>query len=760
MPGVSDQSENECVPPLAERIVLRGRLQGMGVRPAICRLAKRLNVAGQVQNTAHGVEIHVEGAPDQIKAFKSLLSNSLPDQAQVLSEQCASIPLTGTQLFEIVQGYDGDAIVTSLPVDTAVCQECLKEIHQPGNRRYHYAFNSCVRCGPRYTIIRQMPFERDDTSMGDFPWCEECLAEYSSAYDRRFHAQTISCPNCGPRLWCVDTDGRRVDDQEECLDLVAEALMKGQVVAIKGVGGYQLLVDATNSDAVTRLRQRKERKSKPFAVMARTRSEVDLIAEVNESEHQALTSEVCPIVLLKAKSKSVIAPSVYPGLNTVGVLLATTPLHDLIMERVGRPLVCTSGNREGEPIAFEVEQAETMLAGVCDLWLHHDRSIVRPIDDSVVRIIQDNCVALRLARGLAPLRLHLEATGTQIALGGQMKSSIASSHAGASTLGPHIGDLENLASQERYMWHLVDWQTLYRFDSVNAVHDVHPDYFTSRIASEHFPDSKTVQHHYAHTLSVMLEHDLLDQTVLGVSWDGTGYGLDQSIWGGEFLVADRSQFIRCACLRPFALPGGEMAIRQPWRIALSLLSQIDLPGPVDNLPVFSTLGKQLPLVRKTLGSSPYSPITTSGGRLFDGVAALILGWQQSDYEGQLPMMLEGIADTREKGAYTLATTKGPLVELDWRPVVLQLVEDIRAGTSPGAMSIKFHRAIARGILTVCQQHLDLPVVLSGGVFQNRLLVELIYEMANDQVQTIYMPGRIPPGDGGLAVGQLVKSLSI
>lgn len=759
MRGVNTKQDKRSASQYAEEIILQGRLQGMGIRPVIFRLAVQCDLVGDVRNTAEGVEIHVEGSSYQIEVFKRKLLASFPDQAQVISEQYSDIPLTGKQSFEIVREADSDAIVTTVPLDTAVCRECLSEVHDSGNRRFRYAFNCCVRCGPRYTIIRQMPFERDDTAMADFPWCDECLVEYRSTDDRRFHAQTISCPTCGPRFWSVDVDGRRVDDQEKSLDLAADTLSNGLIVAIKGVGGYQLLVDATNADAVERLRQRKGRIGKPFAVMMRTPTEVELVADVNVDEHLALASEINPIVLLRTKGDSEIVTSVHPGLSTLGVMLPTTALHDLLLERVGRPLVCTSGNLEGEPIAFQVDEAETMLAGVCDLWLHHDRAIVRPIDDSVVRVISHKCVTLRLARGLAPLRLDLDSAETQMALGGQMKSSMAWSHGGSAFLGPHIGELGELASQERYMWHLADWQSLYRFDSSQAIRDGHPEYFTSSIASNHFASSKAIQHHYAHTLSVMLEHHLLDRTVLGVSWDGTGYGLDQTIWGGEFLIADKNQISRCACLRPFALPGGEMAIRQPWRIALSLLSQSDGLGSIDHLPLFTTLDTQVHIIRSILDNSAYSPVTSSGGRLFDGVAALILGYQYSEYEGQLPMMLEGIADPREKGSYEFAIGKDSLVELDWRPLLWQLCEDIRSEVSPEAMSMKFHRAVAKGIIAICREHSDLPVVLSGGVFQNRLLTELIGDLSEGHRQPIYAPGRIPPGDGGLAAGQLAAILS-
>ncbi|WP_158261374.1 MULTISPECIES: carbamoyltransferase HypF [Pirellulaceae] len=744
---------------VAEDIVLRGRLQGIGVRPAIFRLATELGLVGMVRNTPQGISIHVEGTPQQTALFRSLLPTSLPDQAEVSGQQyCESSPV-GNHQFEIVKEDSREAIVTDVPLDAAVCHECLEEVRQPGNRRYQYAFNSCARCGPRYTVIRQMPFERADTAMVDFPRCNECDAEYHSPADRRFHAQTISCSQCGPRLWSMTADSQRCDDQQEALNEAAQAVLCGMIVAVKGVGGYQLIVDATNPDAVERLRQRKGRISKPFAVMMRTAIEVKQAAFIDDAEERALLSAANPIVLLQVKDDTVIAKGVYPDLNTVGIMLPTSPLHDLLLERVGRPLICTSGNREGTPIAFEEEQAEASLKGVCDLWLHHNRPIVRPIDDSVVRVMDGSCVTLRLARGMAPLRFDLETTQTQIALGGQLKSSVAWSQGGSACLSPHISDLGTLSGQERYLWHIADWQSLYRFSATRAAHDCHPDYFTSHAAYRLFPETQPLQHHYAHVLAMMIEHQLLDQKVLGVVWDGTGYGTDRTIWGGEFFVVDRTECTRTAHLRSFGLPGGEAAIFQPWRTALSLLNQLGWSESFEALSVFESLRMDMRLVNQILESNQFSPATSSGGRLFDGVAALILGRQHSEYEGQFPMMLEAIADPEEKGVYEFAVSDSAPCELDWRPMIRQVFEDVVSNVSPGRISMKFHRGVAEAIMAVCRCHSELPVVLAGGVFQNRLLSELIAEMSRDELLPVYLPGMIPPGDGGLAAGQLIGALS-
>ncbi|PQO43938.1 carbamoyltransferase HypF [Blastopirellula marina] len=753
--SVSSQREKrELAAPVATKIVLQGRVQGIGARPAIYRLATCLDLAGEVRNTVRGVEIVVEGLPLQVEQFLHQLRSALPIAAEVMQEACCDVPVSNLRQFSIIKDADDDAIVTSAPVDVAVCADCLAEVWRPGTRRYRYALNSCASCGPRYSIIRRMPFERDQTAMADFPLCDDCLVEYRNVDDRRFHAQTISCPQCGPRLWGVTADGKMQQDQEAAFELAALSLLRGEVVALKGVGGYQLLVDATNRQAVAQLRQRKGRPSKPLAVMAPAKADAHRIAHIDAVERNALTSSANPIVLLKAKRGSEIVDAVYPGLDTIGVLLPTTPLHALLLERVGRPLVCTSGNREGAPLAFDVAAAETELADICDLWLHHNRPIVRPIDDSVVRVIGGKVVALRLARGLAPLRLELKSSASGLALGGEMKSAAAFCHHGSAVLGPHVGDVSNLATQQRYRWHLADWETLYRFSPHGVACDQHPGYFTSRMAAEVRSNVQPLQHHHAHAAAAMLQHAFLDQEVLAVVWDGTGYGSDQSIWGGEFLQVADKQFQRFAHLRSFVLPGGEAAIREPWRIAAALLEQVGCGELLARIPTEDRKPAPVAMIRQIAGNRTFSPVTTSAGRLLDGLATLILQRTHSEYEGELPMRLEACADRDERDSYELAIEEGQPLQLDWRPLVRRLIADIRADVTPPRMAMRVQRGLAAAIVDVCRRRPELPVLLAGGVFQNRLLGELVAEMAADEALSVYLPGIIPPGDGGLAAGQL------
>ncbi|MCC9608341.1 carbamoyltransferase HypF [Blastopirellula sp. JC732] len=758
MSAITDNAKVETAAQVALRISLAGRLQGIGVRPAIYRLAMELGVGGQVRNCPHGVELDVAGSQAQVAEFRRRLRSCLPGEANVTRESYADAPLARFSEFSILQDDSSAAIVTSVPVDVAVCADCLAEVRRPGDRRYRYLFNSCVKCGPRYSIIRRMPFERDSTAMAEFPLCDECRQEYSDVEDRRFHAQTISCPKCGPRIWSVSQAGEIERDQEAALEAAAAALLGGEIVALKGLGGYQLLVDATSDPAVERLRQRKGRASKPLAVMVRTEADAARMAVMNSVERHALTSSANPIVLLVAKRGATVARSVFPGLNTIGLFLPTTPLHDLLLERVGRPLVCTSGNREGEPLAYSIEEAESQLAEICDLWIHHNREIVRPIDDSVVRVFQEQQVTLRLARGLAPLRLEVSSDESAVALGGQMKSAVAFCHGGSGVLGPHIGDLSNLATQERYRQQFADLQSLYRFSAAHGVCDQHPGYFTTQETADRFGEIDSVQHHYAHVLAAMLEHGLLDQPIMGVAWDGTGYGADGTVWGGEFLVAQGKSFERFAHLRPFALAGGEASIREPWRIAAALLGEADAHDHVHYLETLE--GKRLPveMIRQILGNAQFSPVTTSAGRLLDGVASLILRRERCEYEGELPMMLEAIADRREAGSYELAICDGKVLQLDWRPLVRQVLEDLRAEVPPQRIAMRVHRGLAAAIVAIGRRRPQLPLLLTGGVFQNRILCELVADMAKNEKLAVYLPGAIPPGDGGLAAGQLVSAI--
>lgn len=739
----------------ARRVLLSGGVQGLGVRPAIYRLATRLNLCGTVRNTSLGVEIEVEGPEQALDEFDCQLLSSLPRPAMVAKLKSETLTPAGHRNFTIIKEPTTGALIARVPEDRGLCKDCAAETVATGDRRRAYPFTSCTQCGPRYTVIRAMPFERIDTVMDQFPLCDDCRGEYERPGDRRFHAQTTACSACGPHIEYKLGELNTKQVGHAALVAAVEQIKAGNILGLKGLGGYQLLVDASNEDAVGQLRYRKGRQGKPLAVMVSSVEMALKLAHLDTAELAAFHDASAPIVLARRRSDSKLAASIHPDLKWVGLMRPTTPLHALLASAVGRPVVCTSANREGEPLAYQNDLAEKQLSSVADGWLHHNREIVRPIDDSVVRVIAGRRVSIRLGRGLGPLPLELHAKVPILALGGFLKAAVAWSNGSQCVLGPHIGDQESLPARERYLAHLKDWLALYRFRPKLLVHDMHPEYFTTQWALRQSVPRLAVQHHHAHIAAGMLEHGWLDRQVLGVAWDGTGYGTDGTIWGGEFLVSTSSEFERVARIRPFALPGGEAAIREPWRIAVSVCSHLGASHSETQHFDWNVSAKQMAQVREIAARSKMSSITSSAGRLIDAAAALILGISKTEFEGQAAMRLEATADQGAKGWYQFPVTDDELSELDWRPLFIGLIDDQRRGTDPGTLSMKFHRTLAHGIVNVCRRWNKLPVVLSGGVFQNKLLTELVAEMMSHSTQSLGLPGIVPPSDGGLAAGQLV-----
>ena len=793
----------------AVRFILSGRVQGLGVRPAIARLATQLGLTGHVSNQSNGVCVHVEGDAATLHQFQRQLPDALPIAAELKQLTRAEVAATGCPTFKIDTGSPAGALATEVPCDLPVCDDCLREIAARSDRRHGYAFTSCTNCGPRYSIIDRMPYERDDTAMREFRLCPECEAEFTSPDNRRFHAQTNACPDCGPVLAVVTPAAphpptetaplrSRSEQQLSAIKQVAAVVRDGGIVALKGLGGYQLVCDATSTSAVAELRRRKRRPAKPLAVM------LDVMAAdlLTTDDRAAFLAASNPIVVLSPDSSARLRTSfppraddacaetpdefhcltqdnLAPGMNTLGVFRPTTPLHSLLLEAVGWPLVVTSGNAEGDPLAFEDAAAQRDLAPLSDLILPHDRNIERPIDDSVVRVIAGRPVTIRAARGIAPLPLNFRTTdipvrrearddqrtgmsvvrnSSLLAVGGHQKAAVALSNRRQSVLGPHIGDLDSIATRNRFDEQTRELLNLYQAEPGAIVCDLHPDYFTTRWAEQQADERGVplirVQHHHAHIAAGMLEHGWLDRTVLGVAFDGTGYGTDDTIWGGEFLLSTATHFERVASLRPFVLPGGEQAIRQPWRVAVSLLSQAfddDGPVPLLNLRESSELvAATFRLARRRVG-----PQCSSMGRLFDGVAAIVLGIGEAQFEGELAMRLEAACDSAADGSFDLPVDDtADIPQLDWRPLIRQLCDDCRSGTPVGAMAMKFHRSIAAAVESVADRFEHFPVVLGGGCFQNRILTELIAEGLTRRIQPVGLPGMIPPNDGGLAAGQL------
>ncbi|HUE69700.1 MAG TPA: carbamoyltransferase HypF [Pirellulaceae bacterium] len=768
---------------VAACLTIRGCVQGVGLRPTIARLARALALAGEVRNTLAGVAVVLEGTSSAVGSFSELLRRQLPSAARIAGIDAEPIPATGRRGFAIVAATAGGALQTEVPRDPVVCPACLTEAARKGDRRHEYPFTSCADCGPRYSVLVALPFERAATTMSGFALCEDCQSEYADPNDRRFHAQTIACPRCGPKCWLTEGRGTILARGTAAVSAAAAAIAAGRIVAMKGLGGYQLLVNATNGTAVARLRLRKERPAKPMAVLVATLADAEAIAHLDDATRAALTSRAGPIVLAPAR-RGMLAEGVHSGLDDLGLMLPTTPLHWLLA-RQSPPLIATSGNHEGEPLAFDDAVAENQLARIADLFLHHDRPIERPIDDSVVRIIVGRDVTIRAARGLAPLPLpasHVPPFAV-LAVGGDQKVAIALHNCQQAALGPHIGDLDELLTRERFASHVRDFCRLYDAEPKLIVHDQHSDYYTTRWAGESGLPAMAVQHHHAHVAAGMLEHGWLGREVLGVAWDGTGYGPDGTIWGGEFLRAKSTSYERVCRLRSFPLLGGEAAIREPWRAALAVLG--DAIGAEAAVEFLAERGfdRRLLAPLASLGRrTALAPLTSSAGRLFDAVAAWLLPLPaeqrgQSSSDGHLAMLLEALAggadrwttadfakSADEDGLIRIPPrdprrSSAELAELDWRPLIAALVADYRRGVAAERLAARFHAALADAIVGVAAQYSALPIVLTGGVFQNRRLTELVAQRLAAHPSPLGLPGRIPPGDGGLAAGQLAVAVA-
>jgi hydrogenase maturation protein HypF len=653
----------------------------------------------------------------------------------------------------------GFATTAVLP-DIATCDDCLAETFDPANRRYRYPFTNCTHCGPRYSIVEEIPYDRARTTMRRFPLCPDCRVEYNDPADRRFHAEPNACPLCGPRIALWDGTGTVLAERGAALLNAAEALRRGEIVAVKGVGGFHLLVDARKDAAVGRLRERKHRPEKPLAVMFASLAAAAAEAEIGIAEAKLLMSRERPIVLLRRGAGSVSA-AVAPGVPLIGAILPYTPLHHLLMAELGFPVVATSGNRAHEPIVIDEQAALLRLAGIADLFLIHDRPVVRPLDDSVARVVAARPMLLRRGRGYAPARVSdAEAAEPGIlALGGHLKAVVALGTPAGVVLSQHLGDLDTPEARDGYDAAVADLVRLHRVTPRAVVRDLHPDYHSTGQASVFGVPTLAVQHHVAHIAACMAEHRLTPP-VLGVAWDGNGFGPDGTVWGSEFIHLTRSGWERVAHLRPFRLPGGEAAVREPRRSALGLLFSAfgrDAFAMTDLAPVAAFAPAEQATLGVMLERGVNAPLTTSAGRLFDAVAALIGLRQRTTYEGQAAAELEGIAvDAMAVGAYEFPILPGgnekPLI-VDWAPALELIIADVRAGAPPGAIAEAFHAGLAAAIAGVAIRIREARVVLGGGCFQNARLTEATVVALSSAGMTPYWPQRLPPNDGGLALGQ-------
>jgi len=747
------------------RINMHGALQGVGFRPHVYRLAKSLQLSGWVLNDSRGVTIEAEGERPSLESLLVRVVDEMPPNAYAQSIETAWLDPAGLGSFEIRESSSNDAPPTAFVLpDIASCPECLSDIRDASNRRYRYPFTNCTNCGPRYTIIEGLPYDRARTTMKAFVMCADCRAEYEDPEDRRFHAQPNACPACGPRVEIRDRNGAVVAIGEDALTETSLTIRAEGIVAVKGMGGFHLMADARSEAAVQTLRERKHREEKPLAVMFPSLDSVRAYCILSPMEERILTSPASPIVLAERRSGVDIAPAVAPGNPQLGVMLPYTPLHHLLLADIAFPLVATSGNVSDEPICFDENEAIDRLGDIADLFLVHNRPIARHVDDSVVRVVAGRDQILRRARGYAPLPVMLERSVPPVlAVGGHLKNTVAVATGHNVFVSQHIGDLETEAAQRAFEDVIESLEGIYEIDHEVAVCDAHPDYSSTRYAQRNGRRFVEVQHHIAHVMACAAENGVAPP-FLGVSWDGTGYGTDGTVWGGEFfLVGDRS-VRRFAHFRTFALPGGEMAAREPRRSAIGLLYEM-FGGDLREVTRSADLATaaEMKTLLSMLERSINSPRTSSAGRLFDAVAALLGIRHVNAFEGQAAMELEfqlsGV-ESDEALPFVIKTVDGegePDCIVDWAPAIEALIEEREKGTPNSLLSATFHNGLARTINELAEHAMMERVVLSGGCFQNRYLTERTIEGLLAAGRTPYWHQRIPPNDGGIALGQIAAA---
>jgi hydrogenase maturation protein HypF len=735
-------------------ISLTGLVQGVGFRPHVYRLARNLHLCGWVINTSRGVTIELEGEQKSVDQFLPLLESELPPHATILSKSIESLDAIGEKDFRIKESQLTEEIVPLILPDIAVCPECLEEMFDPANRRYRYPFINCTHCGPRFSIVQSLPYDRPNTTMSAFQQCTECLREYENPENRRFHAQPNACPHCGPKIDFHNLPFTNpLCSGEDALHEAIDSLRRGKILALKGLGGFQLIVSAENENAVQLLRKRKRRGNKPFALMFPDIVSAQAAAHLSEPEQRLLESSEAPIVLVEKKTHDFEASA--PGNPYLGIFLPSTPLHHLLLNLFAKPLIVTSGNLRNEPICIDNNEAFARLGNIADAFLVHNRPIQRPVDDSVVRIIAGKLQILRRARGYAPLPIEVnQDLKPTLAVGGHLKSTIAIGKNNKIILSQHIGNLDTKESVRVFESTNSDFQKLYGLTPKAVVHDKHPDYYSTQSAQSHFSkvEKQSIQHHIAHVFSGMAEHSL-SPPVLGISWDGTGYGDDGKIWGAESFLLSENKCQRIASILPFQLPGGESAIIETSRIATSLLYEAGCETGKDE-----KTGLFVEMIRKGV----HAPVCSSMGRLFDGVSALLGLCERVDYEGEAAMLLEFEAQqstASDTYSYPSVQTEqqGRLL-FDWRPMIRQIQCDLKASLSPSDIARKFHHTLVALILEIARLAGQEHVVLTGGCFQNKFLTELtIRELTQSGFKT-YTHRQVPPNDGGLAVGQIYATL--
>lgn len=752
-----------CMSRRREKIRINGIVQGVGFRPFIYRLAQECRLGGFVNNCSDGVVVELEGTPQAIDQFHTRVRREAPPLLHIFNLSIEEIAPQGEILFSIIESSRNTTPATFISPDVCICSDCLSELFDPANRRYHYPFINCTNCGPRYTIVHGIPYDRPNTSMRIFPMCSACNEEYHDPGNRRFHAQPNACPECGPKVSLHDHSGQQIKTGDPVQEAV-ELLRQGTILAIRGLGGFHLAVDARNNDAVQELRRRKGRAEKPFALMALDVANVEKYCAVSSEEKELLQQPVRPIVLLKAHAPHNLAKSIAPGNRYLGFMLPYTPLHYLLVKENFDALVMTSGNYSEEPIAIGNQEAIERLSSLADYFLLHDRDILQRCDDSIVRWAKDAPRLIRRSRGYVPAPVLLPHPVRQniLACGGELKNTIALSRENAVFLSQHIGDLDNPAALAFFENSIAHLQRIFEITPALIAHDLHPEYLSTKWAlqQEHLPRIG-VQHHHAHLVSVMAENGVVEKTV-GLILDGTGYGTDGTIWGGEVLVGDAQSFDRYAWLQPVAMPGGGAAIRQPWRMALSYLHTAFGEKCVAlDLPFLRRQEKnQQSLITQMIEKKLNSPLTSSCGRLFDAISAMLDIRQEVSYEAQAAIELEMIADETDDDFYSDSLfEKSSAGSISIIPLIQCVVNDIHKNERKEQIAAKFHNTLVELFLQIVCTARDATSInrvgLSGGVYQNVFFFTTMLKRLQEEGFEVLTHRQVPTNDGGIALGQVV-----
>ncbi len=756
--------------PVRVHVRVKGTVQGVGFRPFVFRLAQRYGLSGGVRNDSRGVEIEAEGAADALRAFVGAIEAECPPVARIQSVYVQEIEPCYDRGFTIWPSEARAGERTLAPPDMAVCHDCRRELFDPSDRRFRYQFINCTNCGPRYTIVLDAPYDRPLTTMRAFAMCAACEREYHDPGDRRFHAQPNACAQCGPRVWLDEGHGE-IADGDDAIRTAQEHLRAGRIVAVKGLGGFHLAVDARNETAVAALRERKRREQKPFAVMCASLDIARRLCRVSAADAELLASPAAPIVLMPRRCDAGLAPSVAPASHYFGLMLPSTPLHWLLFGAGLDALVMTSGNLTDEPIAIDNREAMERLAGIADAFLLHDRGIHLRADDSVCRVDARAPAVVRRSRGYAPEPVAVGPGPAVLAVGAELKNTVCLTRGEDAILSQHVGDLKNMETLLFFRKTVQHLERLLDVEPAVIAHDLHPDYLSTRYAVECVRREDRVrlapvQHHFAHVASCMAEHGLHER-VIGIAFDGAGYGTDAAVWGGEFLLANRRGFARVGHLRYTPLPGGDAAAKQPWRMAIAHLREAFGASWRTAAPRFAERldEEDARVVEQMLGRRVNSPPTSSMGRLFDAVSALCGVAMQNTYEGQAAMELEARVDDDETGSYDVDIEREAGAWLvDTRPLIRGVAQDLHDGAAVGCVAARFHRAVVRLMVDMCccirdEYSID-AVCLSGGVFQNQHLIEWGEPALERDGFRVYRHARVPANDGGIALGQAAVAMSL